>query len=150
MRRLERFMGHWEGAGVHHDGRAIEGDVEVRDILGGRAAQLSFGATGEEGEIVYAEESIIMTDPASGDLCMWSFNTTTGLTILPECALDGPHGEGDGTVQFSTDNLERMHEFRERITLKPAGAGRWAYCFEWGMPGEPMAARTSVVLSKVT
>lgn len=129
--------GCYTGHGINHEGQNFTGTMVIRAIASGHL--LWFRAQGDDGEVFHEEFVLIAPSPAGG-LSMTSLNTN-----YPSLqSFTGTQSE-TGYI-FNHGNPGELNSFRETVTINHDPAGGLGYAFAWGMPGQPVEARSSAVM----
>ncbi len=129
--------GYFSGRGINHEGQNFTGSLALRRITGGYL--LWFRAQGDRGEVFHEESVLIAQNPAGG-LLMTSLNTNfPGLQTFNGAATEM------GLV-FSHGDTTTLEGFRETVTISVKDNQVLGYSFAWAMPGQPMEARSAVVM----
>ncbi len=141
---LSAWSGVWEGGGINHEKQHFNAMLVARPLFGRTGMVLWFRALGLDGER-YHEEVALLGPGMTQTLQMLSVNTN--LPFAQE--FQSPHtvAVADG-IAFHHGDHSNVASFRETISLTLVADDLLRFAFLWGMPGEPVAARSSVDLAR--
>jgi hypothetical protein len=126
--------GKYAGTGVNHAAEAFTGNLELRALEGGNAAQLRYVATRSDGRHLHAETGLIACD-ASGELCLWPAMEEMPHLLAHRLIARDDTPAGATRFVFSSGNPDDRTSFREQIALEiEAGRGIVMYRHRWGLP----------------
>jgi len=147
LRLLLAATGHYTGQGINHENERFTGDFKIEPVLGGRAVQIRYRATGEDGT-VYHEELTLIAPALDESLQLTTLNTNLPGMITHQFSGRKPElGAKEGFV-FNYNDPADSKVFREEICLGLYANGDIGYRYSWGMPGGDFAFRSSVRLTR--
>jgi hypothetical protein len=133
MELLTGYAGSYRGEGLNHEEQSFEGELEVRAVVGGRGATLSYSATGPTGVIYHAEHSLIGLDE-QGSLALWPVMVQLP-AVLPHQLVSSSEGaSGRRTLVFRHGDPAQEEVFRQELTLDLWPNGDVSYRHAWGLP----------------
>jgi hypothetical protein len=128
--------GHYEGKGDGIESGPFDGVVDIRPLLGGRGAELTYRTTAPDGTLLHEEHTVLALD-------MWSGEPT--LYVL--CAdLEGL-GELLQASEHTFSNGRGVDSFQLQIELQLDG-DVLHYAWSWGAPGDEVVERTRATLTR--
>jgi hypothetical protein len=139
---LARHAGRYRGAGRNHEDEDFMGTIEIAPVAEGSGLSVVFLARADD-TVFHSETSLIAADEA-GVLTLWNLGSNLGF-LAPHRLVSWTEDESGPTAVFRVGSSDGAG-FVEEITLS-ATAGSIGYAFAWGFPGNPMAARSSVVMT---
>jgi hypothetical protein len=141
---LRCWPGTWAGEGINHAGERFRAVLAARGLFGKSNLLLWFRATGLDGTI-YHEELALIGPAIEGGLTMTSANSN--IPFLQR--FDAPDTSTNLTsIELRHGDHGRRDQFRETLALGIDQNQRLSVAFSWGMPGEELAERSAVTLSR--
>ena len=134
--QVVRAAGHYEGRGDGIESGPFGGVVDIRPLLGGRGAELTYTATAPDGSVLHEEHTVLALD-------MWSGEPT--LYVL--CAELEGLGELLQASETTFSNGRGVDSLQLRIELRLDG-DVLHYAWSWGAPGDDVVERTRVALTR--
>jgi hypothetical protein len=141
---LARHAGRYRGVGRNHEDEEFVGTIEVAPVAEGSGLSVVFLARAED-TVFHSETSLVAADEA-GTLTLWNLGNNLGY-LAPHRLVSWTQDGADVTAVFRVGTSDSTG-FVEEITLS-AAAGSIGYAFAWGFPGNPMSARSSVVMERL-
>lgn len=139
---LGRAVGRYRGVGRNHEGEQFVGTIEIAPVAEGSGLSVVFLARAEDSATVYHSEMSLIAADEAGALTLWNLGSNLGY-LAPHRLVSWDEGEAGAKAVFRVGTGEG---FTEEITLSVDG-DRVGYDFAWGFPGNPMAPRSSVLMS---
>ncbi len=128
--------GHYEGRGDGAESGPFSGVVDIRALLEGRGAELTYTATAPDGTLLHEEHTVLALD-------MWSGEPT--LYVL--CAELEGLGELLQVGETTFSNGRGVDSFQLQIELAIEG-DVFQYAWAWGAPGDDVVERSRVTLTR--
>lgn len=141
---LARHTGRYRGNGRNHENEDFAGTIEIAPVAEGSGLSVVFLAQAQD-TVFHSETSMIAPDEA-GTLTLWNLGSNLGF-LAPHRLVSWTEDEAGPTAVFRVGTTDSAG-FVEEITLS-ATAGSIGYAFAWGLPGNPMAARSSVLMERL-
>ena len=139
---LGTWSGIWEGDGINHEQQSFHAVLVARPLFGNQSIILWFRAAGLDGKR-YHEEVSLLGPGIDTALSMASVNSN-----MPFVQQFVAHALAQAEiVEVHHGDHSNVQSFRETVSLQEQG-GNIRMSFLWGMPGEQVVPRSSVVLSR--
>jgi hypothetical protein len=134
--RVVRAAGHYEGMGDGAESGAFSGVVEIRPVLDGLGAELTYRATAPDGSVLHVEHTLLALDMWSGEPTLFVLcSELNGLGQLVQSG-ESTFSNGRGTQGF---------ELQIELDL---GEDTLEYVWSWGAPGDDLCEQSRVVLTR--
>jgi len=147
VEQLLAVQGVYEGEGVNEEGEPFLGVLVLDPMLDGAGAIIQYIAASADDDKVYHQEHSVVHRDSEGALGMWSFNSSSGLTVLRPIEADPAAVEGIAhSFLFGVGEIEDRSVFRERVRLDMHEDGCIGYCYSWGLPDGDFSQRSLVLL----
>jgi hypothetical protein len=128
--------GRYAGTGDGIESGPFSALIELRALLGGRGAELTYAATAPDGSTLHEEHTVLALD-------MWSGEPT--LYVL--CAELEGLGELLQVSETTFSNGRGDDSFQLEIELRLDG-DTLDYAWSWGSPGDALVERTRATLTR--
>jgi hypothetical protein len=126
--------GRYEGPGESAESGPFTGVIDVRSVLDGMGAELTYTATAPDGKVLHSEHTLLGFD-------MWSGEAT----LYVMCAELRGMGELRQTNETTFNNGRGENGFELQIELIIMGA-QLTYVWWWGRPGDDLIQQSSATL----
>ncbi len=141
--------GHYRGRGINHETQKFRGEFTLTPVLGGKAVQIHFKASGADRMVFHEELSTISLDANENPL-LANLNTNMPGLVIHEFKGSKPElGAKEGFI-FQFNDPENRQVFREEICLGFYANGDLSYRYSWGLPDGDFGFRSSVRLAPFT
>jgi len=134
--RVVRAAGRYEGPGSGAESGAFTGVVEIRSVLDGLGAELTYRATGPDGAVLHDEHTLLALDMWSGEPTLFVLcSELNGLGQLVQSG-ESTFGNGRGKQGF---------ELQIELEL---GDDTLEYVWSWGAPGDDLREQSRATLTR--
>lgn len=128
--------GRYEGSGDGAESGAFTAVLEVRPLLDGMGAELTYTATGPDGAVLHTEHTLLAFN-------MWSGEAT----LYVMCSELSGVGEllQSGETTFNNGRGEKGFEVQIEIIIDEAD---FTYVWSWGRPGDELTEQSRATLTR--
>ena len=134
--RVVAAAGRYEGPGDGPESGPFTGVLDIRAVLDGMGAELTYTATAPDGKVIHAEHTLLGFN-------MWSGEAT----LYVMCSELKGVGELLQTSETTFNNGRGKIGFELQVELILDGA-QLTYAWAWGSPGDDLAELSSATMRR--
>jgi hypothetical protein len=134
--RVAAAAGRYEGPGESADSGSFTGVLEIRALLDGMGAELTYTATAPDGNVLHSEHTLLGFDMFSGEATLYVMGSE----------LNGV-GQLRQTNETTFNNGRGENGFEVQIEIIIMGA-QLTYVWSWARPGEDLTEQASATLTR--
>ena len=128
--------GRYEGAGSGAEIGPFKGVLEIRPLLDGLGAELTYTATGPDGTVLHEEHTLLTFNMWSGEATLYVMcSELSGIGELLQA----------GESTFSNGRGENEFEIQVQIIIDESDL---TYVWSWGRPGDELSEQSRAILTR--
>jgi hypothetical protein len=134
--RVVAAAGRYEGSGSGSESGPFSGVLNIRPLLDGLGAELTYTTTGPDGSVLHDEHTLLAFNMWSGEATLYVMcSELNGVGELLQV----------GKSTFSNGRGANEFELQIEIVIDEADL---AYVWSWGGPGDELAEQSRATLTK--
>mgnify|MGYP000480290697 CR=1 FL=1 len=139
---LLQRVGTYSGHGINHEDEPFHAELEVTRLVDGKGVTMRFRAQAIDGTLMHDERTWVAPDGPA--IFMWSIHSN-GAGVRKRDQRNGATvAAADRTLVFGYGDPAASHTYREEVAIDLWPDGSISYRYAWGLPGAPLASRSSV------
>ncbi len=136
--RVVAAVGRYEGPGSGVESGPFTGVMDIRSVLDGMAAELTYTATAPDGTVLHSEHTLLAFEMWSGEATLYVMCAElNGVGELPQST----------DTTFNNGRGENGFELQIEIDLDETDI---TYVWSWGRPGDELAEQSKATLKRLS